>query len=196
VTRDTVLGRDGGIALDADLAGYSYLRVDHASDLYFLGSAPQGQKPHMLLHRLDGDLAMHEVMPWDAPGEAVHRLDAPSSSAVLVGDDLVRAYCAYDPDGVRTILVERCRLRAGGAMWSHPVDAAVGALAAWPAAGCVVLSLTDGTLCALDAATGGLLYHEPFTLDGQPTIVTALAVHDEAIALGTSDGQLSIFALR
>ncbi len=194
-TPDRVLGRDATVVLDAELGSYDYLRIDGASELYFL-RIPKGQTPRMVLHGIDGDLAVREVMPWDAPAKATHRRGAPSGSAVLVDGDLVRAYCAYDPDGARSILLERCQLALGVVVWSHPVAAAVAALAAWPAARCVVFSLTDGTLGALDAETGAVLHHERFMLDGQRAVVTALAVHDEAIALGTNDGRLSIFALR
>jgi hypothetical protein len=194
--RDHVLGRDAAVILDAELGSGHYLRVDGASELYFLRNGPKGQRPRIVLHGIDGELAVREVMPWDAPARTIDRLRAPSALAVLVDGDLVRACCSYDPEGARTILLERCSLAPGGAVWSRPVTAAVVALAAWPAARCVVFALDDGTLGALDAETGVVLHHESFTLDGQPAIVTALAVYDEAIALGTNEGRLSIFALR
>ncbi len=69
-------------------------------------------------------------------------------------------------------------------------------MVAWPAARCVVFALLDGTLCALDAATGAVLHDERFTIDDVPSIVTAITVRDEMIAVGTIDGRLLIFALR
>jgi hypothetical protein len=121
--RDHVLGRDAAVILDAELGSLQNLRVVGASELYFLRNGPKGQRPRIVLHGIDGELAVREVMPWDTPAKNIHRLHAPRDLAVLVDGDLVRSYCSYDPEGARTIMLERCSLAPGWGFSLVPVEA-------------------------------------------------------------------------
>ncbi len=129
------------------------------------------------------------VMRWDGDGE--HLLTCVATRA---GDDIVRAYVVHGQRGGTRCSVER-RSLAGEQTWRHDVGAGATALCAWPAAGAIAFALLDGTFGVCDVVTGAVLHEERFALDGAPTIVTALAVHDETIVLGTIQGRLVLYAL-
>jgi hypothetical protein len=162
-------------------------RIDGARALYFL----RVEQQRRLLCSLDETLAVREIPDWDLPQ---HCTNGP---AVVIDDAvLVRVYGPNDPYGSKEVLVERCDLATGAIAWRVSLSAAVVALAAWPAAGCVLATLTDTTLVAIELVTGEVLHREPFVIAGAPVVVTALAVHDTAVAFATIDGRVVIEALR
>ena len=57
-------------------------------------------------------------------------------------------------------------------------------------------TLADAWRLAIELATGTVVHHEPVEPGGSPTLVTAIAVHDEAIARATLDGRIAIAATR
>jgi len=131
-----------------------------------------------------------EVITWDAAHE--HRL---TGTAIVVDNDVVRAYVVHHPQGKGARRIERVT-HAGDIVWQLEVSAGATVLCAWPAAGAIAYALLDGTFGVIAAATGELLHAEPFAPDGAPTIVTALAVLDETIVLGTIQGRLLMLSLR
>lgn len=192
---DVIAGDRGETLFEAELGHYDsfnhFVRIDGAPDLYYLRGTPQTQHQAKRLCRIDANHAIDDSIAWD--GESAHLM---GGSAVLVDGDLVRSYRVYERRGRGRISVERCATRDGRVIWRHDVPALATSLVAWPAAASVVFALVDGTVGVLDAATGSVWHEERFAIDGVPTIVTALAIFDQMIALATIDGRISIFALR
>jgi len=190
--RDRILAPNGRVVLDEDLGHYDAfnhaLRVDGDARLWFLRGEPAHQHLHKVLCSIDASCTIRVEAPWDAPGDGPHLMVG--SACIVDGDDLVRAYVVYDPKSRGERVIERHD------RWRHVVGAATIALVAWPAVGAVVAALVDGTSCILDAESGAVLHEERHAIDGIPTIPTALAVHDETIAIGTIDGRISLFSAR
>jgi hypothetical protein len=192
---DEVLSPDGRVVLSSRLGHFDAfnhaVRIDHAPDLYFLRGRPKNQHEHKQLCRIDGQQRIHEVCAWDT--EDSHLM---VGSAVLAGGDLVRSYRVYNPrPGHGSTRVERITFD-GAVVWRIEVEAVASALVEWPAASAIVFALVDTTLGIVDTATGARHRLEPFVLDGLPTIVTALAVHDETLIAGTIDGRIVMYAVR
>jgi len=192
---DQILTADGQVLLETRLGHYDafnhYLRIDHAPELYFLRGRPKSQHEHKQLCRIDDRQQIHDVCAWDT--EDSHLM---VGCLALVGGDLVRGYRIYNPHpGEGAKRIERVS-PTGEVAWRIEVGAVASALVEWPAAGAVVFALVDTTLGIVDAATGAIHRLEPFVLDGLPTIVTALAVHDETLLVGTIDGRIVMFAVR
>lgn len=193
---DEILAPDGHTLLSRRLGHYDCfnhaVRIDGAPDLYFLQGRPKNQHEHKQLCRIDQSRQVHEVCAWDT--EDSHLMVG--SAVLLPGGDLVRSYRVHRPHpGPETIRVERMTT-AGALVWRIEVGAVASALVAWPATNAIVFALVDTTLGIVDADTGTQHRLEPFVLDGLPTIVTALAVHEETLVVGTIDGRVVLYAAR
>ncbi|MEJ7600329.1 MAG: hypothetical protein WKG01_20635 [Kofleriaceae bacterium] len=192
---DEVLAPDGRVLLEARLGHYDCfnhsLRIDHAEDLYFLQGRPSDQHQHKHVYRIDQHQLLHEVCAWDGTHE--HLM---CGSAVLADGDLVRCVRVYDPSANRGLYrIERMSL-AGEVAWRIKLRAEATAIVEWPAAGAIVFTLVDATLGIVDIETGEPHQLGVFMLDRLPTVVTALAVHDETLIMGTVDGRALMYAMR
>ena len=193
---DQVLAPDGTVTLDRDLGGYDcfnhYLCIDGGPALFYLSG--EDPEPHRskVLHSIRNGTAVHREAPWDPAYE--HLM---VGTATLVDNaDLVRAYCVHDPKGFGPLRIERWSTADNRVVWRHPVRAAAHALVHWPAVGAVAAGLADGTLCILGSRTGAVLLEEIVMVDGARTIVTAIAVLDRTIALGTMNGHVVLHGVR
>ncbi len=192
--RDIILGPDGSELHVEDLGHYEApshaLRIDGASALYFLRGEPT--KPHLNKQLCTIDDHVRVAYVWDDPGP--HYL---CNSAVVIDDAiLVRSFVVYSVHGLHNVVIERIDLATGELVWREAFTAIAVKLVHWRAAGCVVASLADRSIVAIDVASGRKTHHAAFTIGGGETLVTAIAVHDEAIAFGTIDGRVSISAWR
>ncbi|MBN2194694.1 MAG: hypothetical protein JW751_17900 [Polyangiaceae bacterium] len=59
----------------------------------------------------------------------------------------------------------------------------------------VIFALTNGRLGVIDASGGELIHDERVVADGVQTVVTALAVQDWTLLVGTIDGRLLLSVL-
>lgn len=185
--------RDGHIVQLVNLGHFDganhFIRLDGGAELYFLQGTPPSSYQHKTLCALTthGDIVVR--MPWD--DDARHLM---SSIGTLVGDGrLARGSLVYKPRGSEHGVIELSDL-TGRTAWRHDIECGIAAMAIWQ--GCVVAGLLDGTFLALELETGKVMHDEPFTFGTSPAMVTAIAVHEEAIALGSIDGRVSIVTSR
>jgi len=190
--KSTILEPDG-TTTELALGGFDvfnhFIRLDGGDELYFLqgDTARAHERKRLCAITPSGDIEVR--MPWD--GEALHTM---SSIGVLVGDGrLARGFLVHNPKGSRVGIIELCEL-TGRSLWRHEIAGGIAAMAIWQ--GCVVAGLLDGTFLALDLDTGKVVHDEPFVFGSSRAMVTAIAVHDEAIALGSVDGRVSIVTSR
>lgn len=193
--RDQVWTASKQLLIDADLGHYDafnhFLRVDGVAELFLLRGTPASSHEHKHVCVIDpGDGVVRTELPWDVTPE--HRM---TGAAVALDDDLVCCYRVHESSGGGAIRIERRARPGGDTVWRHEVPASAIAMIAWPSIGGIVAALVDGTLCIL-GNDGTVMHEERFTIDDVPTIPTALAVHDETLAVGTIDGRISLLSLR
>jgi len=181
----------GGVFLDEDLGGYDcfnhYLRIDGGDALYFLQGTPPAAHPGKRLCRVDAAGVIHASPTWDDQGALLMA----GCATLGLDDTIVRAYRVHHPDPRRgACAIEAWALTGAGARWRLAVDADVTALITMAERRIVVFALTSGRLGAIDARTGELLADHRLTVDGVPTVATALAARGAALVVGTIDGRL------
>lgn len=189
--KSTIL--DGKRTLELALGHFDvfnhFIRLDGGDELYFLQGEPPRSHQHKKLCAITARGDVEIRMPWD--DEAHHKM---SSIGALVGDGrIARGYLVHNPRGTQDGAIELCDL-TGRSFWRHEIRGGITAMAIWQ--GCVVAALLDGTFLALELDTGKVMHDEPFLFGSSPAMVTAIAVHDEAIALGSIDGRVSIVTSR
>ena len=189
--KSTIL--DGSRRLELALGHFdvfnNFIRLDGGDELYFLRGEPARPHEHKKLCAITARGDVEVRMPWD--DEAIHTV---SSIGVLVGDGrLARGFLVHHSRGPRNGMIELCDL-TGRSFWRHEIAGGIAAMAIWQ--GCVVAGLLGGTFLALELATGKVMHDEPFQFTSSSAMVTAIAVHDEAIALGSIDGRVSIVTSR
>ena len=102
----------------------------------------------------------------------------------------------HDPHpGKGQAFLESRSLADGRTAWRVPVDAAASALVPVPGFSCVVFALLSGRVGALDLSSGALLWEDQASIDGLPTIVTALAARNDRVAAGTICGRTIILRI-
>ncbi len=193
--RDQVWTASKQLVIEADLGHYDvfnhFLRIDGAAELFLLRGTPASNHQHKRVCVIDpGDSVVRAELPWDVTPE--HRM---TGSAVALDDHLVCCYRVHQSRGGGTIRIERRARPGGDTVWRHEVPASAIAMIAWPSIGGIVAALVDGTLCII-GNDGAVMHEERFTIDDVPTLPTALAVHDETLAVGTIDGRISLLSLR
>jgi hypothetical protein len=194
--RDAFLGQDGGIVFETDLGHYDTfnhsLRLQ-GEGLYFLRGTPPDSHLNKVLCTLDRDGRREELAAWD--GNTWHLM---SSLAVFVSDHhVVRAAEVYFTSSARASIIERMCPKTGKVLWRTPMeDGSFTALAAVPASDQVVYAQANGGFGLMDANSGKLDVHSPLTLDGVPTIVTALSVRNDRLAAGTIDGRILLLRIK
>ena len=190
-----VLDGDGAARRSIDLGGYDcvnhYLRVDGwPRHLYLAGSESQCWLAKRLMASSPDGERQDELWPWDSAD--VHRME--SVACLAPGDRLIAGYLRHHPHPGKGQAFVESRLLAGGeTRWSVPVEAGVTAMVAMPARGCVVVALLSGRVAAHALDTGALLWEERASIDGLPTMVTALTARDDRLAAGTICGRVIMF---
>jgi hypothetical protein len=122
--------------------------------------------------------------------------------ADVSGRALVCSGCYNFPRDPQSAFIARRSLPDGATTWIRPGLPAVTALETDDAGTTVFAALAavgrglPGTLMALDAATGRLLWHLPLHVDGWPTTGTSLAcTAPDRLLVGTADGRILDLAL-
>jgi len=67
------------------------------------------------------------------------------------------------------------------------------ALATVPASDQIVYAQANGSFGLIDANSGTLGVDSPLSVDGVPTIITALSIRDDRLVAGTIDGRILLF---
>ena len=191
--KDTFLGQDGGIVFETDLGHYDTfnhcLRLQ-GERLYFLRGTPPESHLNKVLCTLDRDGRLVELAPWDEP---ISHLMSPV--AVFVSEhDLVRAAEVYSNSSARISAIERFCTKTGKVLWRTPMEnGSFTALATVPASDQIVYAQANGSFGLIDANSGTLGVDSPLSVDGVPTIVTALSIRDDRLVAGTIDGRILLF---
>lgn len=192
---DHLFSPDGSEIFSRDLGHYDTfnhcLRLNGGRELYYLRGTPADQHLHKVLCAIDQDGRSKEVMPWDMPEG--HLM---SPVAVFVqGTHLVRGCQVYNPAGSRRAGLLECLSLQGRSLWKLPLEGCFTCLAALDFSGLVAFALTDGRLGVVEIGDGRLFYCEPVSIDGVPTIVTALCSHGEGLLAGTIDGRVLLYRI-
>lgn len=194
--KDTFLRHDGGVVFQADLGKYDLfnhcLRL-RGERLYLLRGTPPESHLNKVLCTLDKNGRFEELAPWD---ETTRHMMSPLA-AFVSADHLVRAVEVYSNSASRTSVIERFCTKTGEIIWRTPVGrASFTALAAVPGTNQVVYAQANGSFGLIEATSGHTGFHSPLTIDGIPTIATALSVREDRLAVGTIDGRILMFRLR
>jgi len=190
--RDHVVRADGRDALVRDLGRYApgnhAVRIDGGDALYLLRDMPAIPRPRKSLCRVDAGQQVTECWPWDT-GDRPWKLNV---AALLPGGLLARAY-ALDPRPAGLGRLEVRDLDTGSLRYAHPLGAAPTCLAASDHA--LYYALGDGTLGAIDLATGARLCERRLHIAELPAIAPGLAARGPDLACGTLDGRVLLLRL-
>ncbi|MFT3695617.1 MAG: hypothetical protein QM831_20945 [Kofleriaceae bacterium] len=168
----------GGGCDHFDLGNYDprnhCIRLDGGTEIYYL------QSNQNLGERLFAITASGQTEPRMRWNDDPHHLTY--TIATLVDDRHVAR--GYVPG-----VIELAELTTGDVRWKHEIACGIAAMVVWQ--DCVVAGLLDGTFLALAIDSGEVVHQEPYV-----AMITALATHDEALAIGTIDGRIAIVTSR
>ena len=193
---DRVLTRDLQEIVTCDLGHYDcfnhYIRLDDGEGLYFLRGTPPSSHQKKTLCCVQEDGSVQTVMDWDGPD--AHLMY--SIGCWGPNDTLIRAFSIYDPHpngGDKQI--QCCNCLSGQVLWTLSLNAIVTSMV-MVGQSTLAYALTDGTLGLLDMTDGTSLHEEVCTVEGIPTVVTALAARGSRLVVGTLDGRLLLYQKR
>jgi hypothetical protein len=200
---DVILGSDLTKATMCDLGHYDvfnhYIRIDRAPYLFFVQGTPPNSHENKYLCTVTKDGRIKRLWPllMDAGDEASHAMeccfcfiqDGRGPGVIVSG----RRFNSIRTDPCEGFIYRKNL--EGHELWRHATSASAAAIKVAPGSDLVMAAFLDGTFAMIRGENGAVAHWEPFTPDGNASVIFSLDVDETHVAFGTIDGRCGVTPL-